>query len=79
MRTLGGDATIDRRLGEALIEPCLQLARNSVAHGIEPPVIRPILSPAEVTAMQAVAVEPAVLSYLRKLIRAAEALLACSR
>jgi two-component system chemotaxis sensor kinase CheA len=40
VRTLGGDATIDRRLGEALIEPCLQLARNAVAHGIEPPNAR---------------------------------------
>ena len=40
VRTLGADATIDRRLGEALIEPCLQLARNSVAHGIEPPNAR---------------------------------------
>lgn len=40
VRTLGGDATIDRRLGEALIEPCLQLARNAVAHGIEPPSAR---------------------------------------
>ncbi|MGO8995214.1 MAG: Hpt domain-containing protein [Polyangiaceae bacterium] len=40
VRTLGGDATIDRRLGDALIEPCLQLARNAVAHGIEPPSAR---------------------------------------
>jgi chemotaxis protein histidine kinase CheA len=36
VRTHGGDETIDRRLAEALVEPCLQLARNSVAHGIEP-------------------------------------------
>ena len=43
MRTLGGDATIDRRLGEALVEPCLQLARNAVAHGIEPPNARAAL------------------------------------
>jgi chemotaxis protein histidine kinase CheA len=40
VRTLGADATIDRRLGESLIEPCLQLARNAVAHGIEPPGAR---------------------------------------
>ncbi len=43
VRTLGGDATIDRRLGEALIEPCLQLARNAVAHGIEAPSARTAL------------------------------------
>jgi chemotaxis protein histidine kinase CheA len=36
VRTTGGDETIDRRLAESLVEPCLQLARNSVAHGIEP-------------------------------------------
>ncbi len=36
VRTLGGDETIDRRLAEALVEPCLQIARNTVAHGIEP-------------------------------------------
>jgi two-component system, chemotaxis family, sensor kinase CheA len=40
VRVVGGDATIDRRLGEALVEPCLQLARNAVAHGIEPPKAR---------------------------------------
>jgi two-component system chemotaxis sensor kinase CheA len=40
VRTQGGDETIDRRLAEALIEPCLQLARNAVAHGIEPPAVR---------------------------------------
>ena len=40
VRTQGGDETIDRRLAEALVEPCLQLARNAVAHGIEPPATR---------------------------------------
>jgi len=33
----GGEETIDRRIAEALLEPCLHIARNSVAHGIEPP------------------------------------------
>jgi chemotaxis protein histidine kinase CheA len=40
VRTQGGDETIDRRLAEALVEPCLQLARNAVAHGIETPRVR---------------------------------------
>jgi chemotaxis protein histidine kinase CheA len=40
VRSQGGDGTIDRRLAELLIEPCLQLARNAVAHGIEPPAVR---------------------------------------
>ncbi len=35
VRTRGADETIDRRLAEQLIEPCLQLVRNAVAHGIE--------------------------------------------
>jgi chemotaxis protein histidine kinase CheA len=48
VRTLGGDETIDRRLAEALIEPCLQLARNSVAHGIEPPNARAALGKSRV-------------------------------
>ena len=43
VRTHGGDETIDRRLAEALVEPCLQLARNSVAHGIEPAASRLML------------------------------------
>jgi chemotaxis protein histidine kinase CheA len=40
VRTQGADETIDRRLAELLIEPCLQLARNAVAHGIETPDAR---------------------------------------
>ncbi len=36
----GADETIDRRLAEALLDPCLQIARNAVAHGIEPPAVR---------------------------------------
>jgi chemotaxis protein histidine kinase CheA len=37
VRTRGADETIDRRIAEQLVEPCLQLVRNAVAHGIEPP------------------------------------------
>ncbi len=33
----GGDEMVDRRLAEALVDPCLHIARNAVAHGIEPP------------------------------------------
>lgn len=36
----GGSELVDRRIVEQLIEPCLQLARNAVAHGIEPPAVR---------------------------------------
>ena len=40
VRTRGADETIDRRIAEQLVEPCLQLVRNAVAHGIEPPETR---------------------------------------
>src|SRR5262249_41184990 len=40
LRTHGADEPVDRRLLEALIEPCMQLARNAIAHGIEPPDVR---------------------------------------
>ncbi len=40
VRTHGADETIDRRIAEQLIEPCLQLVRNAVAHGIESPEAR---------------------------------------
>ncbi len=40
VRTFGADETVDRRLAEALVEPCLQLARNAAAHGIEPTAVR---------------------------------------
>jgi chemotaxis protein histidine kinase CheA len=40
VRTRGADETIDRRVAEHLIEPCLQLVRNAVAHGNEPPDLR---------------------------------------
>lgn len=40
VRTRGADETIDRRVAEHLIEPCLQLVRNAVAHGIEPREVR---------------------------------------
>jgi chemotaxis protein histidine kinase CheA len=40
VRTHGGEEPVDRRLIEALMEPCLQLARNAIAHGIESPDLR---------------------------------------
>jgi chemotaxis protein histidine kinase CheA len=40
VRLQGTDEPIDRRLAEQLMEPCLQMARNSVAHGIEPADVR---------------------------------------
>jgi two-component system, chemotaxis family, sensor kinase CheA len=40
VRTQGADEAIDRRIAERLLEPCLQLARNAVAHGIETPEVR---------------------------------------
>lgn len=40
VQTKGADETIDRRLAEQIVEPCLQLVRNSVAHGIESPDLR---------------------------------------
>jgi two-component system chemotaxis sensor kinase CheA len=43
VRTHGADETIDRRIAEQLIEPCLQLVRNAVAHGIESPAARSAL------------------------------------
>jgi two-component system chemotaxis sensor kinase CheA len=43
VRTRGTDETIDRRIAEQLIEPCLQLVRNAVAHGIEPREVRAVL------------------------------------
>jgi len=43
VRTRGAEETIDRRVAEQLVEPCLQLVRNAVAHGIEPPEVRAAL------------------------------------
>ena len=43
VRTRGADETIDRRIAEQLVEPCLQLVRNAVAHGIELPEARAAL------------------------------------
>jgi two-component system, chemotaxis family, sensor kinase CheA len=40
VRTRGAEETIDRRIAEHLVEPCLQLVRNAVAHGIETPKAR---------------------------------------
>jgi len=43
VRTRGADEAIDRRIAEQLVEPCLQLVRNAVAHGIETPEARAAL------------------------------------
>ncbi|MGA7123507.1 MAG: Hpt domain-containing protein, partial [Polyangiaceae bacterium] len=43
VRTRGADETIDRRMAEHLVEPCLQLVRNAVAHGSEAPELRAAL------------------------------------
>ena len=43
VQTRGADETIDRRVAEHLVEACLQLVRNAVAHGIEPPEERAAL------------------------------------
>lgn len=40
VRTSGAEETVGRRVLEQLAEPCLQLARNAVAHGIELPRVR---------------------------------------
>jgi chemotaxis protein histidine kinase CheA len=40
VRTHGAEEPVDRRLVEGLMEPCLQLARNAIAHGIESPDVR---------------------------------------
>ncbi len=43
VRTRGAEETVDRRVAEHLAETCLQLVRNAVAHGIEPPEARTAL------------------------------------
>jgi len=40
VRTEGTSETVDRRISELLVEPCIQLVRNAVAHGIEEPAVR---------------------------------------
>jgi two-component system chemotaxis sensor kinase CheA len=40
VRTKGADETVDRRIAELLVEPCLQLILNAIAHGIESPEAR---------------------------------------
>jgi len=40
VRTEGTGETVDRRVSELLVEPCLQLVRNAVAHGIEDQAVR---------------------------------------
>jgi two-component system chemotaxis sensor kinase CheA len=50
VRTHGAEEPVDRRLVEGLVEPCMQLARNAIAHGIEPPDAREALGkPREAT------------------------------
>lgn len=50
IRAQGADETIDRHLAEQLVEPCLQLTRNAIAHGIEAPAAREALGkPREAT------------------------------
>jgi ribosomal protein S18 acetylase RimI-like enzyme len=36
-RAAGIEEPVDRRLAERLVEPCVQIARNAVAHGIQSP------------------------------------------
>lgn len=48
VRTHGADETIDRRLGDSLVEACMTLARNAVAHGVETPQVREALGKAPV-------------------------------
>jgi chemotaxis protein histidine kinase CheA len=40
VRTHGADETIDRRVADSLVEACMTLARNAVAHGVEAPGVR---------------------------------------
>lgn len=49
VRTVGGDELVDRKLVQALVEPCMQLARNAIAHGIESPEDRARLGKGEAT------------------------------
>lgn len=37
VRVMATDAMIDREVAERLVDPLMQLARNALAHGIEPP------------------------------------------
>ncbi len=50
IRTVGAEEPVDRRMVEQLLEPCMQLTRNAIAHGIEPPDVREALGkPREAT------------------------------
>jgi len=40
VRVVATDAPIDREVAERLVDPLMQLARNALAHGIEPPAER---------------------------------------
>lgn len=48
----GADEIVDRRLAEQLFEPLLQIARNSVAHGIESPDARRAIDKDQVASVQ---------------------------
>ena len=48
----GAEEIVDRRLAEQLFEPLLQIARNSVAHGIETPEVRTALAKDQVASVQ---------------------------
>ncbi len=48
----GAEEIVDRRLAEHLFEPLLQIARNSVAHGIETPDVRTALVKDQVASVQ---------------------------
>jgi len=53
--TSGSAELVDRRVAEQLIEPCLQLARNAVAHGIEPPDVREALEKPKIASISIMA------------------------
>lgn len=40
LRTAGDDTEVDKAVSEHLVDPLIQLLRNAVAHGIEPPAER---------------------------------------
>lgn len=44
----GGDWSIERSLAERLVEPLLQIVKNAISHGIEPPELRRELGKPEV-------------------------------
>ncbi len=59
VRTEGAGETIDRRVADLLVEPCYQLVRNAVAHGIEPGAVRVASGKAEAGTVSLVATKQA--------------------